>query len=238
MTKTFGKRKRPTVDTSSLSVTQEASKLNLDRFMRGQKQKKLATNPSPLVTAKYEQQILDLGQKNVHYDTCAECGMVYQSSLQTDRSVHDKFHRENGLKFTAQMGLLVKQNEFQFFRVKNIDKVVEYVNTEMSAVDCVPGYVYVACQKNTVIAAVLASDVEFAFKHSISNGILQKEEKTKASLGIDRIWVNSKFRRKGLATQLLDILTTSVTNKIAFSQPTEEGIKLASKYYGNDFLIY
>ncbi|KAI1719600.1 ESCO1/2 acetyl-transferase domain-containing protein [Ditylenchus destructor] len=60
-------------------------------------------------------------------------------------------------------------------------------------------------------------------------------------LGINRIWVHSQLRRKGLATFLLDAARRLMINggtlpktRIAFSEPTESGVKLAISYVGDE----
>jgi len=59
-------------------------------------------------------------------------------------------------------------------------------------------------------------------------------------LGVNRIWIHAKLRRSGLATFLLDsarrlLVTGGVLprSRIAFSEPTEAGIRLATAYLNN-----
>ncbi|KAL1918756.1 uncharacterized protein VTP21DRAFT_2778 [Calcarisporiella thermophila] len=67
-----------------------------------------------------------------------------------------------------------------------------------------------------------------------------------AVCGISRIWVARPYRRKGIATMLLDIVRSTfvygwqlVPSQIAFSQPTSDGRRFAVKYTGvHDFLVY
>lgn len=69
---------------------------------------------------------------------------------------------------------------------------------------------------------------------------------TVAVLGVSRIWVAPKYRRKGIATRLLEAGRNSFVygaivpkSQVAFSQPTEDGLKLATEYFGKeDFSIY
>lgn len=60
-----------------------------------------------------------------------------------------------------------------------------------------------------------------------------------------RIWVAATCRRKGIATKMLDsvqenfALTELDKQKVAFSSPTSEGAKLATKWFArSDFLVY
>jgi len=58
-------------------------------------------------------------------------------------------------------------------------------------------------------------------------------------LGINRVWTHSSLRRKGLATYMLDYVRQQMVDggvlkrsRIAFSEPTEDGISLAINYLG------
>jgi len=59
-------------------------------------------------------------------------------------------------------------------------------------------------------------------------------------LGVNRIWVHSLIRRKGVACFLLDTARrlmasggTLPKSRVAFSEPTESGVKLAISYIGD-----
>lgn len=65
--------------------------------------------------------------------------------------------------------------------------------------------------------------------------------------GISRIWVSKYHRRKGIAFKLLEAVRKHFVYGIemkrdedmAFSQPTDNGNHLATKYFGrNDYLIF
>jgi N-acetyltransferase len=65
------------------------------------------------------------------------------------------------------------------------------------------------------------------------------EDQDPAVLGVSRIWVSQAERRAGLAMKLLDVAQRSFMhllvlekNKIAFTQPTETGAKLARQWFG------
>lgn len=62
-----------------------------------------------------------------------------------------------------------------------------------------------------------------------------------AWMGISRIWVSSGFRKKGIASALLDCASKTFRNSrttpkelIAFSQPTQSGARLARRWFGQD----
>ncbi|KAH3766988.1 N-acetyltransferase [Pelomyxa schiedti] len=66
------------------------------------------------------------------------------------------------------------------------------------------------------------------------------------ALGISRIWVHEKYRRKGIATKLIDAARSNSVygctipkSKCAFSQPTPDGKKFFSTYTGTpNFYVY
>ncbi len=72
------------------------------------------------------------------------------------------------------------------------------------------------------------------------------EETQTALLGVSRIWVHGKFRRKGIANQLLSSCTSTLLygidipkDKIAFSQPTFMGKHFAIHFCKTkSFLVY
>ncbi|KAM3174108.1 hypothetical protein ACTXT7_011209 [Hymenolepis weldensis] len=64
--------------------------------------------------------------------------------------------------------------------------------------------------------------------------------------GIRRLWVSSRYRRKGYATTLVDCivkhlfyLSQKTRSEVAFAEPTAAGAEFAVKYVGReDFIIY
>ncbi|KKY25062.1 putative sister chromatid cohesion acetyltransferase eco1 [Phaeomoniella chlamydospora] len=81
----------------------------------------------------------------------------------------------------------------------------------------------------------------------ISSSISVEEQSSPAVVGISRIWTSKAFRRKGIATNLLDCVMNHFIygmeiekEEVAFSQPTESGGKLAREWFGADsgWLVY
>lgn len=66
-------------------------------------------------------------------------------------------------------------------------------------------------------------------------------EPTAAVVGVSRIWTSKAFRRKGIAQNLLECVTSQFIygleierEQVAFSQPTEFGVGLARGWYGEN----
>ncbi|KAJ5937420.1 hypothetical protein N7454_004720 [Penicillium verhagenii] len=74
-----------------------------------------------------------------------------------------------------------------------------------------------------------------------SSSVSVKDEKHPAIVGVSRIWTSGASRRKGIALDLLDCVVSNYIygmeiskDKIAFSQPTESGNRLASKFFEDE----
>ena len=71
-----------------------------------------------------------------------------------------------------------------------------------------------------------------------SSSVSVKDERHPAIVGVSRIWTSGASRRMGIALDLLDCVVSNYIygmeiskNQIAFSQPTESGKRLASKFF-------
>lgn len=91
------------------------------------------------------------------------------------------------------------------------------------------------------------SDSNENAKERISSSISVEEKSSPAVVGISRIWTSRAFRRKGIATNLLDCVMNNFIygmeiekEEVAFSQPTESGGKLAREWFGEEsgWLVY
>ncbi|KAI9710542.1 MAG: hypothetical protein M1820_002678 [Bogoriella megaspora] len=89
----------------------------------------------------------------------------------------------------------------------------------------------------------LDEDVQILQRPSISksSAIAISTDTDPALLGISRIWTSKVYRGKGVATELLDRAAETFLygmqiqkEKVAFSQPTESGGRLARKWFNMD----
>lgn len=148
-----------------------------------------------------------------------------------------------------------------------IKKVLQVVDTELGFVDCdnePPGdgkektaYLVISPTLHVVGCCVTVPVVQ-AFRvipeEEAENGTWEEKEDIpqdhntvcsseaeKAKIGISRIWVHRDWRRKRFATRLLDCIAAQGYTKedIAFSQPTQYGRMLATKWFERkDFLVF
>lgn len=149
---------------------------------------------------------------------------------------------------------------------KKIDDII-------SAIDCELGYTYRSEDSRSsnkfktflyisnhkeVIGFVMAEQIKEAYRLLVSDNENKvntpsslktwccSETSEEALVGINRIWVLSCHRRKGLATQLMDAVRkhfifayTVPKHLVAFSDPTPNGKSFASRYCEtNNILVY
>lgn len=74
-----------------------------------------------------------------------------------------------------------------------------------------------------------------------NSSVSVKDELHPAIVGVSRIWTSGASRRKGIALDLLDCVVSNYIygmeiskDQIAFSQPTESGKRLASKFFEDE----
>ena len=121
---------------------------------------------------------------------------------------------------------------------------MEYCNDQMEAVDVNSDYfVYFAASNKVVCAILVCRRNNVAFKNG--DNMTKSNDEVECMVGVERIWVDKDFRRQSLATKLLDAMRDDYVyglkipkSKVAFSQPTESGRKLAESYCGKDFSVY
>lgn len=77
--------------------------------------------------------------------------------------------------------------------------------------------------------------------HTNGSSVSAGEESHPAIVGISRIWTSGSSRGKGIALDLLDCVVSNFIygmeipkEQIAFTQPTESGLRLAKAFFGSD----
>uniref|UniRef100_A0A8D9EPE1 N-acetyltransferase ESCO2 n=1 Tax=Cacopsylla melanoneura TaxID=428564 RepID=A0A8D9EPE1_9HEMI len=128
------------------------------------------------------------------------------------------------------------------------DNELGFAESECSVLEHTQVYLYIT--KQTIVGLVVANPLTQAnrllsstMNHSVDYA---SEEAYQAECGISRIWVLKTYRRRHIATRLLDAVRenfcphkTVSKQKLAFSVPTSDGKFLAAKYIERkDFLIF
>ncbi|CAB4396923.1 unnamed protein product [Rhizophagus irregularis] len=189
-------------------------------------------------------------------------------------SYQDEITLETIPEINGRVVLLV-YNETRFFEKLKIKNTIEWVNLELGAVEMTEeklkmskAYFYVA-NKYDIVGFALAVRIEKAYrvvdsssenaqnesrkvsKLQIGNdndgsGIFCSTKPLRAACGISRLWVKRDYRRKKIATKLLDSVRKNFIygcelkpDEVAFSQPSGDGKAFASQYTGTrEFLVY
>lgn len=110
-------------------------------------------------------------------------------------------------------------------------------------------YLYIS--KKRIVGLLLAKRINKAYEllhEKIDGGIRSISRETTphpSILGIHQIWVHSNHRQKGIATKLLESARGNFmfgmvipVEKVAFSSPTEDGIQLAKRYFGENEKVW
>ena len=110
---------------------------------------------------------------------------------------------------------------------------------------------YLYIRKRRVVGLVTAEVIEKGY--ALQNNFERSKHPRKAMVGIHHMWVHSKFRKQGIATRLIDAVREKMVfglvvspEKVAFSSPTEAGVKFARRYVNHasrsesskDVLVY
>ncbi|CAG8483584.1 854_t:CDS:2 [Scutellospora calospora] len=199
-----------------------------------------------------EQMFLDFGQKNFDTYTCPECQMPYSRGTVEDEAIHAKYHKAvvRGITYTSYKHEMMLQ---QFPEDNSRIMMLAYNQSNQFEK-----------RKKKVEGCVIAEPITRAYKVSRGDNEIKRDEKMQvgtsndgsaifcftkpigAVCGINRVWVSKPYRRKGVATKLLDIVREKFVygcilrpNDLAFSQPTGDGQAFAAKYTGTiEFLVY
>lgn len=208
--------------------------------------------PRKQTISSHDQLYLDLGQKGSSKATkCNYCGFFYTKGDDVDERLHQKVHEE---RYYHKVRWLMKGNSTSYVkkyndglvwreywkdaRKKNSNKVVNLLiqlseeelgkdNTYVQN-DKIQIYVYISKESWNAVGLVLVEPV------SESNAVDQ------VGCGIRRIWIARPFRRKQVATKLLEAIRMTFTpgfvyskSQLYFGEPlTEDGQKFANTYTG------
>jgi len=116
-------------------------------------------------------------------------------------------------------------------------------------------YLFVSNVAKKIVGLCMAEPIEQAFKieylNTNSSSFTYNNDSNSTGVrsavcGINRVWVLSQFRRKHIASRLLDCVRINFLyfkslhlNELAFSDPTENGQALAKQYTQTDsFFVY
>ncbi|KAH6571170.1 hypothetical protein BASA50_005390 [Batrachochytrium salamandrivorans] len=197
--------------------------------------KKLPSAAKPQKNNCFVQTTLQLGQRQQLARKCKECFMEYSSGLAEDEKIHQTYHRKymNGIRWNISLPQLFTASDRSF---------IVHLHPRNNPKEWEKGFVCLSSE-GRVMGCILAASIVQAHA-TVGNGTFSNES-TPAICGISRIWVAREYRRKGVATRLLDAVrhryilgTVLAREAIAFSQPSDSGGMLACSYLGQGYRVY
>lgn len=213
-----------------------------------------------------EQYAIDAGQKDFDASRCKTCCMLYTMGEMVDEKTHAEYHDVfvKSIKFNGWKNEDVLENysDGRIIRVlpnhrKNMHKKVDdlFVVADMelgirvdlnSSMKPSSVYLLFANEDKRIAGFVAAEKIQFANKLLSEDPFIASTEQEEAECGVTRLWTHPQYRRKRVASRLLDALRTHFIvgriihrTKVAFTDPTNNGAEFAKFYTGrNDFLIF
>lgn len=215
----------------------------------------------PLFMKANEQYILDFGQKNVDPIRCPTCGMLYAVGEESDEKHHAKFHAEfdEGVRWSVKLErprkyyddgdriVAICTNE-QKPVLDAINKLLRMSENDMSAGDDVTNLVkkphtlfltYIS-HSNHVVGYIYVEAIKEAYNLIDFEASRMEEEAMPAQCGVVYLWVHPSYRRRGIATKLVDVARANIKktgivfrSRVAVCDPTEAAIPFFKAYFFN-----
>jgi len=218
----------------------------------------LSTDPNQLQ--------IDAGQERGP-TLCLTCGTVYTIGDAEDESSHERVHNdvEERLRFPGWKNerncgafpsgrIVMVQPGDPRHMWKKVEEVLTVVDRDLGFSEVGIRYpdktkVFLYVQEKKVAGFLLAEEISNGYrvlKSDTGKVLMCSDTPMPVVCGISRIWVLSQFRRRGVATRLVDSMRASFllgrylgTTDYAFSDPTINGMDFAAHYTKQtDFLVY
>jgi len=221
------------------------------------------------------QMMIDAGQRNFGATQCNVCGVLYEIGNPADEASHQAYHDGfvSSVRFTGwKTERVVRELDHIGGRVimvgptdavhawRKVEEIREIVDRDLGFSDtCIRNKdqtsVYMYILDKRIIGCLIAEKIDKAYrvvpqesKDDSGTGRLFccSNKAEKVYVGINRIWVHSLQRGRGVATILADSMranmfpyTVLTIDQFAFSDPTESGMAFAEAYTRKPtFLVY
>jgi len=230
--------------------------------------------PTEPKKARLEQTFLDFGQRDIGPISCAQCGMMYSRGVAEDEALHAAHHKSKvgGVDFHGwqceevvwrggeEGGDRIIAVGPKFGAAGHRTKVLEVLEAAGKDVGGFAGtidpsderlkvFLYIAgAEKKVAGVSVGENDVPAQRLDPSQPAVViaLEDKKETAVAGIKLIWSHWGYRRRGVATALLEAVRRNICygytvpkGKCAFSTPTTSGRALATRYLGiKDVLFY
>ncbi|XP_063695534.1 N-acetyltransferase ESCO2 [Culicoides brevitarsis] len=209
---------------------------------------------------------IDAGQKEFGAIECKTCGFIYTQHVPEDEMLHQQFHnscqilnfkgweKENRCLDVYEWGVagrvIAISNSDSKTKMNRAQEILRLADMELGFAQ-IPlhqnAIIFLACNNKEIMGLCVAQPQSEANKLISEFGIdFCSSETYPVKCGISRIWVNSRHRRKGVASKLFEAVKGNFmygcrlnNDEIAFSAPTEMGKAFAEKIMGKkDFYVY
>eukprot|EP00656_Telonema_subtile_P040442 TRINITY_DN45514_c0_g1_i1.p1 TRINITY_DN45514_c0_g1~~TRINITY_DN45514_c0_g1_i1.p1 ORF type:complete len:299 (-),score=44.27 TRINITY_DN45514_c0_g1_i1:109-1005(-) len=208
----------------------------------------------------FEQTFLDFGQKELGSRTCEECGMVYAHGTE-DEQIHTVYHKAfcSAVPFKgwanervertwgADRVISVSRDDpvAHFQKVRQVLQMAshdlgDFAERLALATDLERVYLYIDGAGSVAGMVVAQSSVEAALIDATCTETVQTRQplaSKKGVPGVQLVWVHWKFRRRQIASRMLDTVRETLMfgcnfqrEQLAFSAPTTSGRCLAENY--------
>ncbi|XP_053213878.1 N-acetyltransferase ESCO2-like [Panonychus citri] len=232
----------------------------------GSKRKILSQKQNKSAKSQRDQYFIDAGQRDFDSVRCKTCYMLFSPGEYEDESEHSKYHDTfiNSLKYTPwkqeqviksfpdKSKILLVKPDHPKHMLKKVDELFKIADMELginvSLFDCVkPDMVFLLYIKNNrIVGFVVGQAIKEANVYNPSTGMINIADSVPCEIGISRIWIHPNYRRNGVGTHLIDSCRYIFKpdypvskDKIAFTDPTEEGQAFVFKYTGRkDILVF
>lgn len=257
----FNFKNDPEFRKSAKSPKSETKKVRKPKLEKTPKTPKTPKNKS-----RDDQYVIDAGQKDFDASQCKTCNMLYTKGAIEDEEHHSRFHENfvNSIRYRAwktentwkqfddESKIVVIRPDDPKFMLKKVDEMFTIADQELginvSLFDCLkPDMVFLLYVSNGRICGfVVGEPIKEANMYCPDTGMVNIIDSFPCDIGVPRIWIHFSYRRKGIGTKLLDALRAIFGKenaidklKIAFTDPTEEGLAFISTYTGRrNILVY
>ncbi|KAJ2941242.1 hypothetical protein O0L34_g3438 [Tuta absoluta] len=210
-----------------------------------------------------DQYVIDAGQTNFGATQCGQCGVIYQIGDPQDEHDHLVHHNAtdvlkfNGLKEECVVGrsasarcVRVRGGHAGWRRVRALLERVVHPHLGYDAalpneqLELYTAYLYI--DKRTIVGCLVVEPRLRAHRLLPGDPDCCSVEEYPVKCGVSRIWTHRSWRRRGLATRMLECARASfllgaalARQDLAFSAPTAAGKALATHYCGTpNFYVY
>jgi len=218
------------------------------------------------------QSYIDAGQKELGATLCQTCGSVYSKGDPQDEAMHNLQHtgllerlkhqgwaKERVVATYPEGGRVISirpGDDARWWKKAEdvlgiVDRDLGFSEVGIRAPDLTKIFLFIADKK--IVGLLLAEQISQGFQIIPPTEGDEKRQVYCCSetaqpvlAGISRIWVLADYRRKRVASHLVDAMRVAffvdkylAEKEFAFSDPTLNGIEFASKYIGHKhFLVY